>query len=547
MSLAPVEIPRVPEETVRVARAAFPKGNVYMHMRDALGTVYNDSDFAELFPAVGQPAESPWRLALVLVMQFAENLSDRQAADAVRGRIDWKYALSLPLTDAGFNYSVLTEFRARLLAGGAETRLLDKFLELFQARGWLKSRGRQRTDATYVVAAVQRLNRVELVAITLQYTLDEIARVAPDWLRERTPGEWFTRYSKRLDDYRLPRKEPERQQMAEQVGADGQPLLQWLDQAATPEALRELEVVSTLRRIWAQQFDLSSTHPRFRTQDALPSSELEVSPLDAEARFRTKRHFDWIGYQVHFTETCDEHLPHVVVHVETTPATDTEYAALPDIHRALERQQLLPAQQVVDGGYSSSDMIADSHEFFNIDLLCPAPRNQSWQARNPDAFDVTRFQVDYAKGQVICPMHKVSVRWKARPAPKSPHKTVFVAHFAVEDCTPCPARSLCTRSKEPHTITVLPERDAMTLQQARQRQQSPDFLPQYNIRAGIEGTLSQAVRRSGLHRSRYLGLDKTHLQLVLTATALNLVRIMNWITARPRAGTRHSPFSALAA
>jgi len=547
MSLAPVEIPKIPEETARVARAAFPKGNVYMHMRDALGTVYNDGDFADLFPAVGQPAESPWRLAMVLVMQFAENLSDRQAADAVRGRIDWKYALSLPLTDAGFNYSVLTEFRTRLLAGSAETRLLDRLLELFQARGWLKGRGRQRTDATYVVAAVQRLNRVELVAISLQYTLDEIARAAPDWLRERAPGEWFTRYSKRLDDYRLPRKEPERQQMAEQIGEDGLTLLRWIDQATTPEAVRELEAVSTLRRIWSQQFSLAGLHPRWRTQDALPAAQQEVSPLDAEARFRTKRNFDWIGYQVHFTETCDEDLPHLVIHVETTPATDTEYAALPEIHRALSNKHLLPAQQVVDGGYSSSDLLADSREEFGVDLLCPAPRNQSWQARTADAFDVTRFQVDYVKGQATCPMHKVSIRWKAHPAPKSPHKTVFTARFAPEDCTPCPARSLCTRSKDSRTITVLPERDAFILEQARQRQLSPDFLPQYNIRAGIEGTLSEAVRRSGLHRSRYLGLDKTHLQQVLTATALNLVRIMHWISGKPRARTRSSPFSALAA
>ena len=92
MSLQTQEIVPVPETTVRIARAAFRKGNVYMHMRDELGTIYQDTDFADLFPKVGQPAETPWRLALVLVMQFAENLTDRQAADAVRGRIDCKCA-----------------------------------------------------------------------------------------------------------------------------------------------------------------------------------------------------------------------------------------------------------------------------------------------------------------------------------------------------------------------------------------------------------------------------------------------------------------------
>jgi Transposase domain (DUF772) len=104
MSLHPQEIPSVPEETRRVARAAFPRGNIYMRLRDELGAISNDQLFATLFPRRGHPAASPWRLALITVMQFAEGLSDRQAANAVRSRIDWKYALSLELTDPGFDH-----------------------------------------------------------------------------------------------------------------------------------------------------------------------------------------------------------------------------------------------------------------------------------------------------------------------------------------------------------------------------------------------------------------------------------------------------------
>ena len=141
MSLRPDPVGPVPEETARVARAAFPKGNAYMRMRDELGVLYEDAAFAALFPARGQPAEPPWRLALVLVLQFAEGLSDRQAADAVRGRIDWKYALSLELTDPGFDASVLSEFRDRLVAGSREQALLDLMLARFGARGLLKARG----------------------------------------------------------------------------------------------------------------------------------------------------------------------------------------------------------------------------------------------------------------------------------------------------------------------------------------------------------------------------------------------------------------------
>ena len=183
MSLQPQEIPPIPEETRRVAQAAFPRGNVYMRLRDELGTIYEDHLFAALFPARGQPAESPWRLALTTVMQFTEGLSDRQAADAVRSRIDWKYALSLELTDAGFDHTVLSEFRTWLVAGQAEQLLLETLLVRVRERGLLKTRGRQRTDSTHVLAAIRVLNRLELVGETLRHALNSLAIIAPDWLR----------------------------------------------------------------------------------------------------------------------------------------------------------------------------------------------------------------------------------------------------------------------------------------------------------------------------------------------------------------------------
>src|SRR5947209_11852968 len=99
----------IPEETVRVARAAFPKGNLSMKMRDAIGTIYQDQSFAHLFPQNGRPVEAPWRLALITIIQFIEDLPDRQAADAVRSRIDVKYLLGLELTDPGFDATVLCE------------------------------------------------------------------------------------------------------------------------------------------------------------------------------------------------------------------------------------------------------------------------------------------------------------------------------------------------------------------------------------------------------------------------------------------------------
>ena len=159
MSLKPCPIQPVPDETARVARAAFPKGNVYLKLRDQLGTIFSDEDFAPLFPKDGQPTYSPWRLALVTVLQFREHRADRPAAEAVRARLDWKYLLGLELTDAGFDFSVLSEFRARLLAGQAEGLLLEKLLQECRAAGFIKAHGKQRTDSPHVLAAIRVMNR----------------------------------------------------------------------------------------------------------------------------------------------------------------------------------------------------------------------------------------------------------------------------------------------------------------------------------------------------------------------------------------------------
>lgn len=226
MSLCSKWIGEIPEETDEIAHAAFPKGNTYMKMRDELGSIYSDDDFADLFPAVGQPAESPWRLALVTVMQFSENLTDRQAADAVRARIDWKYALGLEIRDPGFHFSILSDFRRRLVEGQASERLLTRMLDVFKSKGLVKARGRQRTDSTHVLAKLRMLNRLEMVAETLQHTLNELAVAAPDWLKAQVNPVWFERYRVRLDAYRLPSTEAERQAFASQIGQDGSALLE---------------------------------------------------------------------------------------------------------------------------------------------------------------------------------------------------------------------------------------------------------------------------------------------------------------------------------
>ncbi len=158
MSLCPQQqILPVPDDTARVARAAFRTRNPYLILRDQLGTLFTDADFADLYPKRGQPAYAPWRLALVTLMQFREGPSDRQAAEAVRARVDWKYLLALNLDDLGFGRSVLCEFRGRLLGNTAVDQLLARVLDAAREGGLLKPRGRQRTDSTHVLVAIGKV------------------------------------------------------------------------------------------------------------------------------------------------------------------------------------------------------------------------------------------------------------------------------------------------------------------------------------------------------------------------------------------------------
>ena len=336
MSLRAPLVYLIPEETARVARAAFPKGNPYIRMRDTRGPLYTNPDFSALFPKDGQPAEAPAQLALITIMQFAEGLSDTQAADAVRGRIDWKYALALELTDSGFDASVLSEFRTRLIAGHAEAQLFETMLTLFREQGLLKARGRQRTDSTHVLAAIQTLNRLECIGETLRHALNRLATVAPEWLQTWVPSVWFERYSRRFEEYRLPPGKGERYTLAEEIGADGRRLLVAIYDPAAPNWLRELPAAQILRQVWVQQFYAANAdgRVRWRTAEDLPPAPLLISsPYDPDARYGKKRATQWTGYKVHLSETCDDETPNLLTDITTTPATTTDFAALPEIQR----------------------------------------------------------------------------------------------------------------------------------------------------------------------------------------------------------------------
>lgn len=538
----------IPEETVRVAKAAFPKGNVYMTMRDQLDLRYQDSDYAHLFESSqGRPAESPGQLNLIMVMQYAEGLTDRQAAEAVCSRIDWKYALALELTDPGFDHSILSDHRQRLIAGGAEQQLLDDMLQQFQQQGLLKGRGQQRTDATHVLAAIRALNRLECIGETLRQALKSLAVVVPQWLQAQVTRDWFERYGPRFEQYRLPKGKQERQDLAEQIGRDGRHLLSAIyDDSAAPSWLREVPAVEILRQVWLQQFMMAAGQLRLRPADSLPPAELMIqSPYDVEARYSQKRQTTWTGYKVYLTETCDQDTPNLITNVETSPATTPDSQLTGPIHARLAEKELLPQTHLVDAGFVDVDELVTSQTEYALDLLGPVQKDSSWQARADEGFAAACFVINWDTQTATCPAGKTSRSW--RPRQDAFGNDLIEIWFAKPDCTPCPARKQCTQAKHhPRSLKIKPKIQHTALQNARTYQQTDQFKERYKKRAGIEGTLSQGTRAFDLRRSRYVGLAKTHLQHVMTATAINLSRAVAWVQEIPRAQTPCSSFAALA-
>src|SRR5215510_4618905 len=222
MTWRPHPLPPVPEATAAAVKAAFPKGNLYVDLHTEIGAIYDAHFFADFYADRGHPVEvAPWRLALATVMQYIEGLTDRQTADAVRRCMDWKYALSLELTDAGFDFTLLHDFRQRLLTHDGAQRLLDTLLDACKKRGWIKTRGKQRTDSTYVVAAIRCLYYLECVQEAMHYALNQRSEAAPQWLQGCLPLEWYERYGPRAELFRLPKETSKRNALALVIGTDG--------------------------------------------------------------------------------------------------------------------------------------------------------------------------------------------------------------------------------------------------------------------------------------------------------------------------------------
>jgi len=547
MCMQPRPWPEVPASTARVAKRAFRKGALAMRARDELGAWCQDEAFRATYGTRGAPGISPAQLAMVTVLQFTENLTDRQAADAVRGRLDWKYCLGLELDDEGFDFSVLSEFRSRLVAGAMEAALLEALLARLGALGLVKAGMRQRTDSTHVLGRIRDLNRLELAGETVRAALEALAAAAPGWLAGVIDASWQEVYGQRIDEFRLPDGKARRADLAVRYGRDGYHLLRRVRDPDAPGWLRDLPAVQALRRIWIQQFCLDVSDGgekviwRGDEQGLPPARSRLVSPYDLDARYAEKRGKGWTGYKVHISETCHipdaagrRPAPDLLTSTETTPAPVTDVEMTEPVHATLARRGLTPGEHAADSGYASGELLLAARAR-GIVLLAPLLPDGSPQARS-GGYTADMFTIDWDNQQVTCPQGAVSSSWT--PA-RSKGTSFILARFAKATCQPCPARARCTTAvRSGRQLGLRPRRIHEAITAARAEQASDAWQRRYRIRAGVEGTIAQATHVTGIRRARYLGLPKTRLEHNTAAAAINLIRLNAWWTGKPLDRTR---------
>jgi transposase len=558
-------------------------------IRDRLGQWLGDEAFAAAFGNRGRPGWSPSRLALVTVLQRAENLPDRQAAEAVRTRIDWQYLLGLPFDDPGFDPTVLVEFRARVADAGLEQVVLDALLERLVSAGLVKAGGKQRTDSTHVIAAVAALNRLELVGESVRAALEALAAAHPDWLEQRVcVSDFARRYGAPMTSWHPPASQAKRDELAIAYARDGYALLEAVYDSSAPAWLRELPAIDVLRRVLVQSYTRAITgdgrevvkrREKEPEGDGLPPGHLRIaSPYDLDARWGVKREEFWLGYKLHVTETCDdpppcscrpdrpasqpgggdepggsgaggrEHdkgcaqvaFPNLITNVATTDATVTDNQMTGVIHDDLAAKSLAPGRHYLDSGYLSAAVMVSALATWGIALIGPLLADTSAQARAGNGYARADFAIDYDARTVTCPQGRTSASWT--PCTQR-GKDAIVATFSASDCGPCPARSLCTTGRR-RQLTVLPRDLAQAQAAARAAETTIPFQADYARRAGVEGTMHQAASH-GARRARYRGLPKTRLDHVYMATALNLLRLEAFWAGSPLDRRRTSHLARL--
>jgi len=514
----------IPADTAAIGRELFAAESPYRMVGDGVNEVLSRRDFERMYSEVGRGAVHPVVLSLVTVFQFLENIPDRVAAQRTVARMDWKYALHMPLDWKGFHYSDLCNFRKRLLKYEAEKLIFEKVLEWVRSLGFLNKYGKQRTDSTHFLGAVERLSRLELVWETLRLALRAIQAEAGQWYGKQIPSAFHEAYVERQSSWRLSKQEVKAEML--QAGKDGYWLLDRLEESTVPWVL-ELREVKTLCSVWEQQFEREEDETKTRPPSGRgKGKELVVTPHDPEARWSEKRGKDWVGYRLQATESAEDKVTQqFITDIDLVAANQDDSEVVDEIQERLEERGLKPQEHDVDQGYTSGPNLAHSAAR-GIALLGPVAQDT---AGKPEGYKQSDFELDFETKQAICPQGKIAPKWYERPSEEDDRYVGAEIQFK-NQCEGCPVRARCAPGKCGRTLKVSPY--YRHLQQRRAEQETEIFKERYKRRAAIEGTISEVTRTHGGRRARYRGHAKARLQVLLIGAAVNLKRLARALTAK---------------
>lgn len=461
---------------------------------------FDDGQFVDLYEERGRYPVSPSLLACVTILQYMFRVTDRAAVENTIMRRDWRIALGIGADYEGFDPSVLCRFRQRLVAHGGSREIFRTVLRRLEELKLLTGRRRLRVDATHVVADVARLSRAEMIQEAMRVVVCDAYRRYPQ-LRES------------LEFMQL------HVAYGEEVwiggGSSGEEKLTTLGRAGYRLLIlcgkREVKGIAVLAQILDQNYIVTDEEgPKPRAPDERPGDRI-VTPHDPDVGSGKKRDKKWLGDKAHFVETADEGRPNFVTDVVVTGPRAEDSTMLSDIAQRSRFGMSEADTLIADGGYASARNSRELAEM-GLDLISP-PRGNHRRGQIP----LSDFKIDFERQVAVCPEGHESVVW-------SPRGRMIYIRFPAETCARCPRRRECTDSKQGRTLA--PSRDYEQLMRDRRRCTTEEFANLYRLRAPIEATISEMVHCCGLRRSRYRGAPFRALHVLLSATALNVRRML---------------------
>ena len=466
---------------------------------------FDDAQFADMYREGGRYPISPRMLACISILQYMQKVSDRQAVESTVMRRDWRIALGLTPDYDGFDPSVLCNFRKRLLAHGKAYELFQTVLQRVEALGLLKETRKVRVDATILLADVAVLSRCDMISEAMRIVLRELPYMRPKIRRRADYKRLHERYG---EEIWLGRSEGGEERL-KALAVDAKLILRLC--GPYPVTGRE-----TLERILEENFTFSDDdEPTPKPPDALPKDHI-ATPHEPDAEIGKQRDKIWTGDKVHFVETTQSGDPGFILDViQTGPRVEDSTV----LESALQRLKFVAPQVttvLADSGYASAANSGLAGAL-GYDLISPPRVNNS-----KGVIPASEFELDFQRRVARCPEGHESSSWSVGRRLKIKFRRAI--------CAACPRRSECTTSpSEPRTLTLSPH--SQQLMADRKRAAQADFGELYSQRAGIEATISHLVRDCGLRRSRYRSSPKRALHSLLSATALNVRRLLRCLAS----------------